>query len=277
MLKLVIIGPNGKMGRAMVKAAHNHADVRLVGAVGPRGRSYIGSDVGILVGLKSALGILVVDAIEAVVTNCDVVMECTRPEVCMQVLATCVAHRKAFVTGTTGFSDSQRQCLQDAGRSIAVLPAANTSRVVHLLFELIKTAVQTVGRTADIDIIDLHASTKSDAPSGTAREIGAIMAAELGASPMDVCVQNRNGVRPPGQIQFSSIRSGGIPSSHQIIFGFENERLELVHHVYNMDAFAEGMLAAALFIAGRPRGCYRLEQVFAASADDAAAGPSDPF
>ena len=264
MIRVVIIGPNGKMGRAMVKAAHKHADVRLAGTVGPRGRPYIGSDVGLLVGLGSALGTPVVDDIEAVVNACDVVMECTRPAVSMQMLEACLVHRKAFVTGTTGFSDTQRQSLRDAGGRIAVLPASNTSRVVHLLFQLIKTATRAMGRTADIDVVDLHASTKPDAPSGTAREIGAMVAAELGngSTPMDAYGQDRKGARPPGRIQFSSIRSGGIPSSHQIIFGFENERLELVHHVYNMDAFADGMLAAALFIAGRPRGCYRIEEVF---------------
>ncbi len=39
-MKIIVLGPAGKMGKAMVDCAHNHPEIELAGAVGPAGRSY---------------------------------------------------------------------------------------------------------------------------------------------------------------------------------------------------------------------------------------------
>jgi 4-hydroxy-tetrahydrodipicolinate reductase len=264
MVQVLIMGPNGKMGRAMVKSAERNPDVRVVGGVGPKGRDYTGMDLGPLVGLGRSIGARVYDDIRAIIDECDVVLDCTTPEASMQTLKACLERKKAFVVGTTGFSDEQRRELREAGQVIPVLPASNTSPIVHLLYHLIQIVTQKVGMSADIDIVEMHKNTKVDAPSGTAKEIGHIIAGELGSDLDEIAEYGRvgNSARSPHTVQFSSIRSGGIPSSHQVIFGFQNERLELTHHAYNMDAFADGMIAAALFISDKDSGCYDLEEAF---------------
>jgi 4-hydroxy-tetrahydrodipicolinate reductase len=40
------------------------------------------------------------------------------------------------------------------------------------------------------------------------------------------------------------------------------ERLELVHRSHTRDHFAAGAVRAAAWLAGRPAGVYRVEQVF---------------
>ena len=261
MVKLLIVGPNGNMGRALVKSGAKNPNVDLVGAVGPKGRPYIGSDLGLLVGLGTPLGVSVSDDLERAIEDCDVALECTKPSVSMEVLQACLKRRKAFATGTTGFTEAQEGRIQKAGESIPVLRASNGSPIVHLLFELVRLVSERVGEEADIDVIEMHARTKPDAPSGTAREIAGSIAETVGLDLDQVAEHGRVGMgtRGSSSIQFSSIRSGGTPSTHRVIFGFQNERLELAHCVYGAEAFADGLMRGAVFVAGREAGTYGLE------------------
>jgi 4-hydroxy-tetrahydrodipicolinate reductase len=264
MVKLLIIGPNGKMGRALVKAAAENPKIDIVAGVGLAGRDYIGLDLGLLVGLGRRIGAQVFDDIQLVIDGCDVVLECTTPAASMGVLEACLEHGKAFVTGTTTFSKEQARRLRDAGDAIPVLRASNASRIVHLLYDLIRLITRRVGEEADIDIVEMHHNRKLDAPSGTAREIGEVIAGELGLDLDGVAEYGREGLgtRASRSIQFSSIRSGGVPSTHKVIFGFASERLELSHQVYTRDAFAGGLIEATLFISSKKHGYYTLEAVF---------------
>jgi 4-hydroxy-tetrahydrodipicolinate reductase len=265
MIKLLVVGPNGHMGRALVKAAAATPQIDIVAGVGPRGRDYIGMDLGLLVGLGKCIGAPVVDDVRLFIDRCDVALECTKPSVSMDILEVCLEHGKAFVTGTTGFSDEQGRRIRDAGKFIPVLPASNASPIVHILYNLVRLATREAGEQADIDIVEMHHARKLDAPSATAREIGEIIADELGLDLDDIAEYGREGLgaRAPSSIQFHSIRSGGVPSTHKVVFGFADERLELSHQVYTRDAFAGGLIEAVLFISTKKRGYYTLEAALA--------------
>lgn len=260
MVKLLIVGPNGNMGRALVRAAARTPGIELVGGVGPKDRYYIGTDLGLLVGLGKHVGARVFDDIEHVIDESDVVLECTRPKASIEVLDACLDHQRAFATGTTGFSEEQAIRIRRAGDTIPVLHAANGSPIVHLLYKLVRLVSQEVGQEADIDIVEMHGNTKLDAPSGTAMEIAEIIADTLGYDLDRVAGYGRRGIgqRESDSIQYNSIRSGGTPSTHRVIFGFQNERLELTHYTYNTGAFADGLIKGARFIGGKDRGFYTL-------------------
>jgi len=126
-VRLLVVGPNGSLGRALVKEAAANPEITVVGGVGPRGRDYIGADLGLLVGLGHPIGAQVRENLDDAVGASDVVIDATRPDVSMEVLAACVEQGKAFVTGTTGFSDEQREALKQASGSIPILQASNGS------------------------------------------------------------------------------------------------------------------------------------------------------
>jgi len=142
--------------------------------------------------------------------------------------------------------------------------ASNTSKLAHLFFHLIKWIAGKVGKEADIDIIEMHDRNKLDAPSGTSKEIGHIIADELGLDFEKIARYQRKGkgIRPSQTIDYTSIRSGSYPTTHSVIFGFENERLELSFDGYNMFPFAAGIIEAAVFIHDKNPGLYTIEQVF---------------
>ena len=262
-MKTIVLGPAGKMGRAMIACAHQHPDIEIVGAIGPAGRAYIGEDIGLVCHLGKLLNLPVHDRLETIIRRCDLVLDCTTPQVSIQALGCCVKHRKAFVSGTTGFSDDQKTAFERAGESIPLILAANTSKLFNLLFELVEEAASRMGRHSDIDIIDMHDNLKMDAPSGTSKQIAEIISGRLYYK-RDDYTYGRKGMerRKPASVAFSSIRSGGLPGAIKVIFGLENERLELAAHVYNMDTYAEGMIEAGLFLSGKGPGLYSLSEVF---------------
>jgi 4-hydroxy-tetrahydrodipicolinate reductase len=262
-MKTIILGPAGKMGSAMVACAYVRPDVELIGAVGPRGRDYIGKDIGLVCNLGSLINLNIHDCLEVIIDQCDVVLDCTMPQVSMQALECCVNHRKTFVSGTTGFSDDQKRSFERAGEAIPVLLATNTSKIFNLLFDLIKDAASKIDRQADIDIIDMHDNIKLDAPSGTSKQIAEIISKELEFKSKDY-TYGRNGIgkRKANSIAFSSIRTGGLPGSIKVIFGYRNERMELSAHVYNMNTYANGMIDASLFLVGKKPGLYSLKELF---------------
>ena len=82
----------------------------------------------------------------------------------------------------------------------------------------------------DVEILDMHDSTKLDSPSGTAKEIGELVAKTRGESLHDVDRYGRQGrcPREHGEIAFHSIRGGDISSSHTTYFVGLGERLEII-------------------------------------------------
>ena len=62
------------MDSLIVKAAYEREDIRITGGVGPVGREYIGSDIGLVSGLGRSIGALVSDNLEDVINECDLVV-----------------------------------------------------------------------------------------------------------------------------------------------------------------------------------------------------------
>jgi 4-hydroxy-tetrahydrodipicolinate reductase len=70
------------------------------------------------------------------------------------------------------------------------------------------------------------------------------------------------GTRSSATIDYSSIRTGNYATSHRVIFGFDNEKLELSFDGYNMYPFAGGILDAVVYLHNKNLGFYTIEQAF---------------
>lgn len=262
-MKIVVMGPKGKMGRLITKLASDMENITIVGAVAPRGRDYIGKDVGFTAGIGKEVGSPVVDSLESIIENCDVIIDYTTPKCSMETIETALKHKKAVVCGTTGFTEEQLNRIKDISKSIPIVFAANTSMVVNVMYKLLKTAAETLGHMSDIEIIEMHDRNKKDAPSGTSKEMGEVIAESLGNKLKDVAVYGREGARErqEGTIGYHSVRAGDISSSHTVIFGLMGERLEITHHAHNWECFANGACKAALFLKGKEPGFYTVKDV----------------
>ena len=257
-LKMILIGPKGKLGKLIALQAARNSKIQLVGAIGRKGADYIGQDLGTVIGLGKKMDVLVYDDLEEIIEKADLVIDFSTVEASMATLRSCVKYQKAFVCGTTGFREEEVAEIKAAAETIPILYAANTSRAVNLMNNLLEVAAKSLGDKAQIDIIEMHDKLKLDAPSGTALEMGHTLAEALGWDFEEVAEYGRQGrgIRKEESITFHSLRSGDISSSHTVIFGLLGERLEITHHAHNWECFAKGALDCALYLQGKPKGLY---------------------
>ncbi len=232
--RLLIHGAGGRMGRALLRLCAGRGDCAVVAAVSARPPAQ-----------RVVEGVAWFAAAElAGVPEFDVAIDFSLPAGFDAVLGACLARGAGLVSGTTGLSDAQRGALANAGERIPALWAANFSLGVAMLEELVERAAAGL-RGWDCDIVEMHHVHKQDAPSGTALALGA--AAE------------RGGARP----RYASLRAGDIVGEHLVQFATAGERVELVHRAGNRDIFAAGALHAAVGLAGRGPGLYRLRDLLA--------------
>ncbi len=267
-IKLIIIGPRGKMGKLITQIAASREDMQLIAGIGPKGRDYIGKDLGSLAMVGEELGVPVLDDLQSVIDQCDVIIDFSTKEMAMEVLDLAIAHKKALVCGTTGFSEEEMQRFVDARAQIPILYAANTSKLVNVMNKLLEMATTILKddiekHHMDIEVLEMHDQWKKDAPSGTSKEMGEIIAHALGKELEDMAVYGREGSSPriPDTIGYHSLRAGNIPSSHTVFFGGMGERLEITHHSYNWECFARGACDCAAYLAGKGLGFYSIKDV----------------
>ena len=245
-MKVIVIGPRGKMGKLITQVAASRDDMKLIAGIAPKGRDYVGMDLGTVAMTGSELGVPVTDDLAGVIDSCDVIIDFSTKEMAMEVLDLAIAHKKALVCGSTGFSAEEMKRFEDAGKQIPMLYAANTSKLVNIMNKLLELVTTTLKDEIDIEILEMHDQWKKDAPSGTSKEMGEIMA---------------HAPREPGTIGYHSLRAGNIPSSHTVFFGGMGERLEITHHSYNWECFARGACDCAAYLDGKAPGFYSIKDV----------------
>lgn len=73
-MKVIVIGPRGKMGKLITQVAASRDDMELVAGIAPKGRDYVGKDLGTVAMTGSELGVPVTDDLAGVIDSCDVTL-----------------------------------------------------------------------------------------------------------------------------------------------------------------------------------------------------------
>ena len=105
-----------------------------------------------------------------------------------------------------------------------------------------------LGLPVEVTVHARHPATKRDAPSATARELGA---------------------RAGGSPDLLSTRSGGPVSDHSVRFSTAAASYELTHSVRDLRLSAEGALLLAGRLLGRPAGLYTTDDLYSEIAGEA--------
>ena len=263
MLRIALVGVSGRMGLSLIKAVAAAAHAELTVAVSRPESLAIGKDAGELAGI-AALGVTVTDNLAAHTDQFDVLIDFTRPEASMEYIAVCRAAGKPVVIGTTGYSEAQKQLINDTAQQLALVLAPNFSVGVNLSLKLLEMTAKVMGSYTDIEIIEAHHRHKVDAPSGTALRMGEVVAAALGRDLQDCAIYGREGdtgARDRTTIGFSTIRAGDIVGEHTVMFADEGERVEITHKATSRMTFANGAVRAALWLADKQAGLYDMQDV----------------
>ena len=264
-LRVAVTGASGRMGQAVARAVSAEPETELACVVARPGSRLVGSSAASIVGDENCpISVSDVLDLEAV----DVVIDFTLPESSLLNARACAEAGVPVVIGTTGFSEAEQADLESSLTSVARCQAANFSTGVNLAYRLLSLAAQVMGADSDIEIHEAHHKHKIDAPSGTALAMGQAVASAMGQSLSDVAQYDRSAnreARAPGSIGFSVTRAGEIVGEHTVLFASEGEQLEIAHKAGSRDAFANGAVRAAKFIADKPAGAYTMSDVLGLS------------
>ena len=168
-------------------------------------------------------------------------------------------HGIPTVIATTGHTEEQYARIHGAAKTIPIFHSANMSLGIALLVELAKTAAKTFP-DADIEIIEKHHNRKLDAPSGTALLL-ANEIKEVRQNAAFVCGRAGQAKRRPEEIGIHAVRMGNIIGEHEVIVGTDTQTITLKHEAHSRSLFAEGALAAASFLVGKPAGMYDMKRM----------------
>jgi 4-hydroxy-tetrahydrodipicolinate reductase len=251
-VRLAIAGAGGRMGQALIEAAHAEPDLALASALDVPGSPALGRDAAERFGRVS--GVVIGSDIAAALQAADVLIDFTRAEAALAHAAACEAAAVAMVIGTTGLDAAQKDGIAASASRIPIVLAPNMSVGVNVLAELVRVAAERLGSAFDIEVLEMHHRHKVDAPSGTALFLGEAAARGSGVSLVEHAVYARQGVtgaREAGAIGLATLRGGDVVGEHSVIFAGPGERLELTHRATSRQNFAAGALRAARFVAER--------------------------
>jgi len=240
MTRVIITGSKGRMGHALVASAVRFDEMQVVGQV----------DQG--------------DDLAAIVEKGDVVIDFSSHSATAGIARLCAQHNKAVVIGTTGHSDEDRSEITGFSSRIPMVLASNFSTGVNTLFWLTRKAAEILGPGFDLEIIEMHHRMKRDAPSGTARTLGEILA-DVRKQQLDRLARHgRSGIvgaRTDEEIGIHSVRGGDVVGDHTVIFAAAGERVELTHKASSRETFANGALRAAEWVVQQKPGLYDMQDV----------------
>jgi 4-hydroxy-tetrahydrodipicolinate reductase len=231
-MRLAIIG-DGRMGRALAALAAER-----------------GVTVTAMLGIDANQGGTGIS--RARLGEPEVAVEFTEPAAAASNAIACAAAGVPVVVGTTGWYDQLPRVAEAVERAgTALLWAPNFSVGVVVLTVAAEAAARALRDTAGFDahLIETHHAAKKDRPSGTAAALSARLSGVLGR-----------------EVPVTSVRTGHVPGTHELVFDAPFEQLRLVHEARDRRVFADGALRAAAWLRGR-RGVFTLRDVLSSRED----------
>lgn len=245
MLKVIINGYSGAMGRVLTKCVNEDNDLQLVCGV-----SKDQLDVPFKTYFKMS----------EVKESADVIIDFSHHCAIDDVLTYATKTKTPLVIATTGFNEDELKRIKEASAVTPIFHSSNMSLGVNVLVKLVKEAAKLLNGF-DIEIIEKHHNKKLDSPSGTAVMIANGVKEVL---PEDECIYGRYGrseKRKPSEIGIHAIRGGTIVGEHTTIFAGHDEVVEIKHSAQSKDIFAKGSITAAKFLVNKEAGYYNMNDI----------------
>lgn len=247
MVRIILSGANGKMGRVIQSVVSGRDNCEIVAGV----------DIN-----TESNGFPVYSSFEEIKEEADVIIDFSNPALLNSLLSYSEKKSIPVVIATTGYDDSQKKQIEEAAKKTAVFFTYNMSLGINLLANLAKKAVEVLGDEFDIEIIEKHHNQKIDAPSGTALMLADAICEEI-QKPMkyEYDRHSKREKRTKNEIGMHAVRGGTIVGEHEIIFAGRDEIITLSHSARSKEIFAVGAVNAAMFMADKKSGMYSMKEM----------------
>ena len=162
----------------------------------------------------------------------DAAVEFTVPATVRVNVERCLTAGVPAVVGTTGVGPDDLAAFDTLAKehSVPCFVAPNFAIGAVLMMRLAAEAGRYLPRA---EIVELHADTKLDAPSGTAKATAELL---------------------PGEVPIHSVRLPGLVAHQAVLFGGDGQLLTIRHDTLSREAFVPGVLLALERLGGLPPG-----------------------
>ena len=247
MIKVVVCGAYGKMGKEVCEAVENDASMILAAKIDIQGDAY--------------------RTIEEAKKACDidVLVDFTQPKSIYENAKFCLNNGINIVIGTTGLKDEEIEILKklstDNKTGCLIAPNFSTGAVLMMMFS------QMAAKYFDnAEIIELHHNQKKDAPSGTAIKTALMMSQAKETFKKDNCpetetIEGSRGGTSYSDIQIHSVRMPGYIASQEVIFGSSGQIFKIRHDSMDRKCYMGGVLLAVKHVFDKKDFVYGLENI----------------
>jgi 4-hydroxy-tetrahydrodipicolinate reductase len=178
-----------------------------------------------LLGAGGKVGTALAPALEAAghelveLEEAEALVDFTRPDAVVANVSRALHAGVPCVVGTTGWEPNDVDALaREAGLAVFYAPNFALGAVLMMRF-----AAEASKLMPKAEIVELHADTKRDAPSGTAKATSELMG---------------------GGVPIHSVRLPGLVAHQEVVFGGQGQTLTIRHDTTSREAFVPGVLLA---------------------------------
>ncbi len=248
MIRVLVSGAAGRMGREVLAAVAGSSDLELVAAVDP---AHVGESLP--VGMDDSL--VCHDDLEGAiaVTSPDVMVDFTQPAVVETNLRIALSAGVDCVVGTTGVAEQRLAELAEgapAGTCLFMAPNFAIGAVLMMRF-----ATEAARYLPHAEIIELHHDRKVDAPSGTAMLTASLIAGARETVPdapgreTEISEGARGAVVE--NVTVHSVRLPGLVAHQEVLFGGQGQTLSIRHDSIDRSSFMPGVILACRSVGAR--------------------------
>ena len=189
----------------------------------------------------------------------DVAIEFTTPVAAFENIRKCLEAKTSVVSGTTGWLDKYDEAVELCRKKNgSFLYASNFSIGVNILFHLnaMLAKIMNSFEQYDVEINEIHHTTKLDSPSGTAITLADSIIKNIERKKEWKNEQTAN----KQTLSILSERKDSVPGTHTIKYNSNADLIELKHEAKNREGFASGAIIASEFIKNK-KGVFKMEDV----------------
>lgn len=247
MIKVLLYGANGYMGKEVFKSIEKSTELQVVAGVDKD---------------ASSSSFPIYSDITQVKEKIDVIIDFSNHVAVKSILSYAKDNLIPTVLCTTGYTDEEKSLIEKVSKIIPIFFSANMSLGINVAAILSQVSTELL-KDYDIEIVEKHHNRKLDAPSGTAILLANAMKA---VNPQLYVNTNRfeeKTKRNKNEIGVSSVRGGNIVGVHEVSFIGQNEVITITHEAFDRAVFAEGALKAARFIISKEPKIYNMNDLIA--------------
>ena len=261
MIKLMIVGACGRMGKEVIRAAAGADGITIAATVEHGSHPDLGKDAGLAAG-AGEIGVKVSADIAGALADVDAVIDFSLPDSTLALLGTLRSSPKPAIIATTGLGEDIMEAARAAASKSPILLASNMSYGVAVLKHLTREALKFLAGF-DVELVESHHRGKVDAPSGTAGDLLRILKQGLEEKKQDTAILHGRSGKPAkrkaGDIGVHAVRGGSVTGEHTIFFLGDGERIEIKHTAEHRGIFALGSLNAVRWLVKQPAGLYFMD------------------